>query len=97
MEEDQDVDDHSSKLDQKDPNIVEGQTFCLELRSSPAPCACSYIVVVSMQYRSHGRQEKCKEPSTSESSVEDGVSEMTAHDGTIEGVKSDSHDKVAGR
>lgn len=76
---------------------VEGQTFSLELWSSPAPCACSYVIVVSVQYGSHGRQEECKEPATSECSVEDGVSEMTAHNRTIEGVKSDGHDKVAGR
>jgi hypothetical protein len=97
VEEDQKIDDHSTKLYQEDPKVVEGQTFCLELRSSPAPCACSYVIVVPVQYGSHGRQEKCEEPTSSEGTVEDDVFEMTTHDGTVEGMESDGHDEVAGR
>jgi hypothetical protein len=86
----------SSGCMRKHLHVVESQPFCLKLRSSPAPCTCSYVIVVPVQDRTHGGQEKCKEPTSGESSVEDGRPEMTAHDGTVEGMKSDGHHKVTG-
>lgn len=53
MTEDQDVDNYCSELDDENPDVVESQTLGLELRSSPAPCTSSYVIVVAMEYGSH--------------------------------------------
>lgn len=91
--EDEDVDNDCAELNDKNPEVVQSETIGLVLLSSPAPGASTNKVSVSVFDWTNDAEKQAEGPHGDHSDDELYMTNTTAFDCGVEGVKGDSHDE----